>query len=158
MFLFHLILLPKKPLFFPFHQCFPPRSVFPYNNRVILIMGDFRVCFGNSEISHWENTPLEKPLRPQVRRSGRQCILTLAGEQFAVCSLKTGVAWCTQEKTKETPFLGTEEDMKSPPWQIAGNIHHMTQWRNTSIKLAKAFSKNGYIDLKVSCFMHFMPL
>jgi len=66
-------------------------------------------------------SPFRAPLRPQVRRSGRQCILTLAGEGsiVAVCSLNTGVAWCTQEKTKETPFLGTEEDMKSPPWQIA---------------------------------------
>ena len=87
----------KETTLFPISSMFPSKICFPYNNRVILIMGDFRVCFGNSEISHWVFSPFRAPLRPQVRRSGRQCILTLAGEQFAVCSLKTGVAWCTQE-------------------------------------------------------------
>ena len=141
MFLFHLILLPKKPLFFPFHQCFPPRSV------SLTTTGSFWL-FGNSEISHCVFSPFRAPLRPQVRRSGRQCILTLAGE-------KTRVAWCTQEKTKETPFLGTEEDMKSPWWQIAGNIHHMTQWRNTSIKISQGIFQEWVYRFKGFMFHAF---
>ena len=39
----------KETTLFPISSMFPSKICFPYNNRVILTMGDFRVCFGKGD-------------------------------------------------------------------------------------------------------------
>lgn len=143
----------KETTLFPHFINVSLQDLFPLQQQGHFDYGRFQGMLWKRRFPTGRTLPFSGPSAP----SGAQKwpAMYFDPRRRAVCSLKTGVAWCTQEKTKETPFLGTEEDMKSPWWQIAGNIHHMTQWRNTFIRISQGIFQEWVYRFKGFMFHAF---